>query len=59
VDVFKNGDDVKTVINKLQSIKADEGEESPGMIEDWDYVSRDACFHEYRISPFHDLQMLS
>lgn len=56
---FKNGDDVRAIIEKLQHIKssdADGAESGPGMIEGWEFVNSAAVYSEYKQSPFHNLR---
>jgi hypothetical protein len=56
---FKNGDDVKVMIEKLQSLKMSETETGPGMIDGWNYASKHAVYREYAQSPFQNLALSS
>jgi len=54
---FKNGDDLRSIIEKLQHIKSSNAVEvGPGMIDDWDFVNKQAVYIEYKQSPFHNLR---
>lgn len=53
---FKNGDDLKAMIGKLQRVEATVSERSEGakenMLDGWDYVNPAAPYDEFLHSPF-------
>lgn len=53
---FRNGEDITTVVEKLQAMALDgqpgRGETGPGMVPNWDYVNPRAVYSEYVSSPY-------